>query len=66
MHYKGVRDPPGGATLCNKVTKVSKLAHYKHVYYTLALMCAKNHIITLGSFLDIRENAVASLFWPTL
>jgi len=28
-----------------------------HVWHTLILMCAKNHVIMFGSFLDIRENA---------
>jgi len=47
----------GGATLCNKM---SKFAHYGHVYHTLTLTCAKNLVIIFGSFLDIRENAE----WP--
>jgi len=55
----------GGATLCNKV---SKLAHYKHVWHTLSLTCAKNHVglikIIFGSF--ILENAEWPRFWPTL
>jgi len=34
--------------------------HYGHVRHTLALMCAKNHLLILSSFLDIWENAE----WP--
>ena len=53
MPYQVVCDSPGGAT---SVSKMSKLAYYKHVQYTLALMCAENHAIIFYSFLDIREN----------
>ena len=31
-----------------------------HVRHTLALMCAKNHLLTFSSFLDIWENVE----WP--
>jgi len=59
-----VRDSPGGATLCNKV---SKLPYYRHVYHTPTLMCAKKFVINFGSFIDIGENAEwPRFFWPTL
>ena len=48
---------PGGATLSNKMNNT---VHYGHVRHTLALMCAKNHLLTFSSFLDIWENAE----WP--
>ena len=46
-----------------------ELGYYRHVHYTLALMCANNRIIIFCSLLDIwgnvlldiRENVVASL-----
>ena len=34
--------------------------HYRHVRHTLALMCAKNHLLIFSSFLDIWENVE----WP--
>jgi len=63
LQYQVVRDSPGGATSSNEM---SKLAPHRHVQCTLTLMCAKNHIITFGSFLDIHENADWPRFWPTL
>jgi len=33
---------------------------YSHVWYTLALMCAKNHLLIFSSFLDIWKNVE----WP--
>ena len=44
---------PGGTTSNGKM---SKLAYYRHVHYTAALMCAKNRIIIFYSLLDIRKN----------
>jgi len=32
----------------------------RHIQYTLALMCAKNHVNIFGSFLDVRQKAE----WP--
>ena len=61
MLYQVVRDSPGGATVCNKL---SKLAHDRRVQHTLALMCAKNRVIVFGSFLHIRENAEWPRFGP--
>jgi len=40
-------------TPCNKM---SKLAHYRHISYTLALTCANDHAIIFCTFLDIRKN----------
>jgi len=34
--------------------------HYRHVRHTLALMCAKNHLLIFSGFLDIWENVE----WP--
>jgi len=46
---------------------MSKVAHYRHVYYTLALTYAKNHVTIFGSFLDSGENAECPrLIWSTL
>jgi len=39
LHYQVTGDSPGGAT---SNSKMSKLAYYRHVHCTLALMCAKN------------------------
>ena len=37
------------------------------VRHTLALMCAKNHLLTFSSFLDIWENVEwPRFFWTTL
>jgi len=38
-----------------------------HVRHTLALMCAKNHLLIFSSFLDIWENVEwPRFFWTTL
>ena len=57
LHYQVVRTSPGGATFSNKMNNT---VHYRHVRHTLALMCAKNHLLTFSSFLDIWENVE----WP--
>ena len=57
LHYQVVRTSPGGATLSNKMNNT---VHYRHVRHTLALMCAKNHLLIFSSFLDIWENVE----WP--
>ena len=57
LHYQVVRTSPGGATLSNKLNNTM---HYRHVRHTLALMCAKNHLLIFSSFLDIWENVE----WP--
>ena len=57
LHYQVVRTSPGGATLSNKMNDT---VHYRHVRHTLALMCAKNHLLIFSSFLDIWENVE----WP--
>jgi len=57
LHYQVVRTSPGGGTLCNKMNNT---VHYRHVWHTLALMCAKNHLLIFSSFLDIWENVE----WP--
>jgi len=57
LHYQVVRTSPGVATLSNKMNNT---VHYGHVRHTLALMCAKNHLLTFSSFLDIWENVE----WP--
>jgi len=38
LHYQLASDSAGGAT---SNSNMSKLAYYRHIYYTLALMCAK-------------------------
>ena len=53
-------DSLGGAT---SKSKMSKLAYYRHVEYTLALTCAKNCLIILCSFQDILENVGWSDFF---
>jgi len=58
-----VRTSPGGATLRNKM---NNSVHYGHVRHTLALVCAKNHLLIFSSFLDIWENVEWPLFWTTL
>jgi len=59
-----VRTSPGGATLSNKMNNT---VHYRHVRHTLALMCAKNHVLIFCSFLDIWENVEwPRFFWTTL
>ena len=57
LHYQVVRTSPGGATLSSKMNNI---VHYRHVRHTLALMCAKNHLLVFSSFLDIWENVE----WP--
>jgi len=57
LHYQVVRTSPGGATFSNKMNNT---VHYRHVRHTLALMCAKNHLLIFSSFLDIWENVE----WP--
>jgi len=69
-----VCDSSGGAT---SDSKMSKLAYYKHVQYTLGLMYAKNCAIIFYtcSFLHIRENVewprffgplcICDTFWST-
>jgi len=57
LHYQVVRTSPGGATLSNKMNNT---VHCGHVRHTLALMCAKNHLLTFSSFVDIWENVE----WP--
>jgi len=39
LHYQMAIDLPGGAT---SNSEMSELGYYRHVQYTLALMCAKN------------------------
>jgi len=39
---------------------MNNTVHYRHVRHTLALMCAKNHLLIFSSFLDIWENVE----WP--
>ena len=64
LHYQVVRTSPGGATLSNKMNNT---VHYGHVRHTLALMCAKNHLLIFSSFLDIWENVEwPRFFWTTL
>ena len=38
LHYQVESDSPDGAT---SNSKMSELGYYRHVHYTLALMCAK-------------------------
>jgi len=57
LHYQVVRTSPGGDTLSNKMNNT---VHYRHVRHTLALMCAKNHLLIFSSFLDVWENVE----WP--
>jgi len=65
LHYQVESDSPGGATTNSKI---SELGYYRHVYYTLALMYAKNHIIIFCSLPDIGENMVLdireNIEWP--
>jgi len=64
LHYQVVRTSPGGATLSNKMNNT---VHSGHVRHTLALMCAKNHLLIFSSFLDIWENVEwPRFFWTTL
>ena len=64
LHFQVVRTSPGGATLSNKMNNT---VHYRHVRHTLALMCAKNHLLIFSSFLDIWENVEwPRFFWTTL
>jgi len=64
LHYQVVRTSPGGATLSNKMNNT---VHYGHVRHTPALMCAKSHLLTFSSFLDIWENVEwPRFFWTTL
>jgi len=53
LHYQVASDSPGGATSNNKR---SKLAHYRLLHYTLALVCAQNCVIIVCSLPDIWEN----------
>jgi len=62
LHYQVVRTPPGGATLSNKMNNTM---HYRHVMHTLALMCAKNHLLIFSSFVDIWENVEWPRFFRT-
>ena len=41
LHYQVESHSPGGAT---SSSKVHELGYYRHVHYTLALMCANNRI----------------------
>jgi len=52
LHYQVESDSPGGAT---SNSKMNELGYYRHVHYTLALMCAKSRIIIFCSLLDIWE-----------
>jgi len=72
LHYQVESDSPGGAT---SNSKVHELGYYRHVHYTLALMCANNRILIFCSLLDIWENVLLDIrenvewphfFWPTL
>jgi len=46
---------------------MNNTVHYRHVRHTLALMCAKNHLLTFSSFLNIWENVEwPRFFWTTL
>ena len=64
LHYQVASDSTGGAT---SNSKMSEVGHYRHDQCTLALVCAKNHINTFGSFLDIRQNAEwPHFYWTTL
>jgi len=58
LHYQVSSDSPGGAT---SNSKMSEVGHYRHVHYTLALMCAKNRVIIFCSLLDIRENVLPDI-----
>ena len=55
LHYQVESDSPGGAT---SNSKISKLGYYRHVHYTMALMCAKNRRIILCSSPDIPEKNI--------
>jgi len=57
LHYQLVSTSLGGATLSNKMNNT---VHYRHVRHTLALICAKNHLLIFSSFPDIWENVE----WP--
>jgi len=59
LHYQVVRTSPGGVTLSNKMNNT---VHYRHVRHTLALMCAKNHLLIFSSFLDVWENVECPRF----
>jgi len=62
LHYQVVRASPGGATLSNKMNNT---VHYRPVRHTLALMCAKNHLLIFSSFLHIWENVEWPRFFGT-
>ena len=65
LHYQVQSNSPGGAT---SNSKMSKLAHYRHVHYRSIhwpLMCEKNCIIIFRSLLDIRENVEGLVFDST-
>jgi len=65
LHYQVESDSPGGAT---SHSKVQELGYYRHVHYTLALMCANNRIIIFCSLLVIWENVLLDIRenveWP--
>ena len=65
LHYQVESDSPGGAT---SNSKISELGYYRHVLYTLALMCAKNRVIIFCSLLDVWENVLLDILenveWP--
>jgi len=58
LHDQLARDSPRGTT---SNSNMSKLLYYRHIYYTVALMCANNRIIIFCSLLDIQENIVYGL-----
>ena len=65
LHYQVESDSTGGAT---SNSKVHELGYYRHVHYTLALMCANSRIIIFCSLLDIWENVLLDIRenveWP--
>jgi len=74
LHYQVASDSPDGAT---SNSKMSELGYYRHVHYTLALMCAKIRAIIFCSLLDIWENVLLDIreneeyawprfYWPIL
>jgi len=65
LHYQMDNDSLGGAT---SDSKMSELGYYRHVHYTLALMCAKYRIIIFYRLLGIRKKVLLDICknveWP--
>ena len=65
LHYQVKSYSLGGAT---SNSKMNEIGYYRHVHYTLALMCAKNRIIIFWSLLNIWENVLLDIRenveWP--